>query len=90
MPKIQLPDGSERQFDEPVTGLDIAASIGKGLARDFGAGGETVTVTTPDSVAYEDPRNGNQVTGGTPVAAMIVSRHEFSSLRTPPSESLVR
>lgn len=34
MPKIQLPDGSERQFDSAVTGLDIAASIGKSLARD--------------------------------------------------------
>ncbi len=34
MPKIQLPDGSERQYDAPVTGLDIAASIGKRLARD--------------------------------------------------------
>ena len=34
MRKIQLPDGSERQFDSAVTGLDIAASIGKSLARD--------------------------------------------------------
>ncbi len=34
MPKIQLPDGSERQYDAPVTGLDIATSIGKRLARD--------------------------------------------------------
>ena len=34
MPKIQLPDGSERQFDNAVTGLDIATSIGKSLARD--------------------------------------------------------
>ncbi len=34
MPKIQLPDGSERQFDNAVTGLEIAQSIGKSLARD--------------------------------------------------------
>ncbi|MDH5344765.1 MAG: threonine--tRNA ligase [Gammaproteobacteria bacterium] len=34
MPIIQLPDGSERQFERAVTGLDIAASIGKSLARD--------------------------------------------------------
>jgi threonyl-tRNA synthetase len=34
MPKIQLPDGSERQFDSAVSGLDIAQSIGKSLARD--------------------------------------------------------
>ena len=34
MPIIQLPDGSERQFDNAVTGLEVAADIGKGLARD--------------------------------------------------------
>jgi len=34
MPTIQLPDGSERQFDQAVTGMEIAADIGKGLARD--------------------------------------------------------
>ncbi len=34
MPKITLPDGSERQFDAATRGSDIAASIGKGLARD--------------------------------------------------------
>jgi threonyl-tRNA synthetase len=34
MPTIQLPDGSERQFDNAVTGLEIAGDIGKGLARD--------------------------------------------------------
>jgi len=33
MPKITLPDGSERQFDAPVSGADIAASIGAGLAK---------------------------------------------------------
>jgi len=34
MPKIQLPDGSERLFESAVNGAQIAASIGKGLARD--------------------------------------------------------
>ncbi len=34
MPKITLPDGSERQFDVATRGSDIAASIGKSLARD--------------------------------------------------------
>jgi threonyl-tRNA synthetase len=34
MPNIQLPDGTVRQFDSPVSGMEIAASIGKGLARD--------------------------------------------------------
>ena len=34
MPKITLPDGSERQYAKAVTGLEIAESIGKSLARD--------------------------------------------------------
>ena len=34
MPNIQLPDGSIRQFEIATTGADIAAGIGKGLARD--------------------------------------------------------
>ena len=33
MPRITLPDGSARSFDGPVSGDDVAASIGKGLAR---------------------------------------------------------
>ncbi len=33
MPAITLPDGSIRRFDAPVTGTDVAAAIGPGLAR---------------------------------------------------------
>ncbi len=33
MPAITLPDGSVRRFDAPVTGTELAASIGPGLAR---------------------------------------------------------
>jgi len=34
MPVIQLPDGSERQFDDAITGAEIASDISKSLARD--------------------------------------------------------
>ncbi len=34
MPNISLPDGSVRQFDAATSGAEIAASIGKSLARD--------------------------------------------------------
>jgi threonyl-tRNA synthetase len=34
MPKITLPDGSERRFDAATNGGEIAAAIGKSLARD--------------------------------------------------------
>lgn len=33
MPKITLPDGSSRQFDNPVSVFDVAADIGPGLAK---------------------------------------------------------
>ena len=33
MPVITLPDGSQRQFDKPVTVLEVAQSIGAGLAK---------------------------------------------------------
>ena len=33
MPSITLPDGSVRHFDHPVTVLEVAQSIGEGLAR---------------------------------------------------------
>ncbi len=33
MHEIHLPDGSSRQFDNPVTGLELASSIGSGLAK---------------------------------------------------------
>jgi threonyl-tRNA synthetase len=49
MPAITLPDGSVRQFDAPVTGTEVAAAIGPGLARAALAmklGGKTVDLAT--------------------------------------------
>jgi threonyl-tRNA synthetase len=50
MPAITLPDGSVRQFDAPVTGTDVAAAIGPGLARAALAmklDGKPVDLSTP-------------------------------------------
>lgn len=33
MPELKLPDGSARSYPGPVTGLDVAADIGAGLAK---------------------------------------------------------
>ena len=33
MPAITLPDGSKKQYDQPVTVMDVAADIGPGLAK---------------------------------------------------------
>ena len=38
MPQITLPDGSQRQFDHPVTVLQAARAIGPGLAKAVLAG----------------------------------------------------
>ena len=38
MPVITLPDGSKRQYDNPLSILDVAADIGPGLARSALAG----------------------------------------------------
>ena len=38
MPIITLPDGSHRQFENPITVIEVAASIGKGLAKSALAG----------------------------------------------------
>ncbi|MBV2120694.1 MAG: threonine--tRNA ligase [Candidatus Thiodiazotropha sp. (ex Ctena orbiculata)] len=38
MPVISLPDGSQRNFDDPVTVHDVAADIGPGLAKAAMAG----------------------------------------------------
>ncbi len=48
MPKITLPDGSVRDYEQPVTVLEVAQSIGEGLARVALAGkveGKLVDVT---------------------------------------------
>ena len=50
MPAITLPDGSVRRFDAPVTGTDLAAAIGPGLARAALAmqvDGETLDLARP-------------------------------------------
>ena len=33
MPRITLPDGSVREFGQPVTAYEVAANIGAGLAK---------------------------------------------------------
>jgi threonyl-tRNA synthetase len=50
MPTITLPDGSQKQFDGPVTIMEVAQSIGPGLAKAAVAGrvdGELLDVCMP-------------------------------------------
>ena len=56
MTVVRLPDGSERIFDHPVTVLDVASSIGPGLARAAIAGkmnGKLVDLSSPISCDSE-------------------------------------
>ena len=57
MPIITLPDGSTKEFDKPVTGLEVAESIGSGLLKAAVAmeiNGETMdlsnTITTDSNM----------------------------------------
>ena len=60
MISIQLPDGSERQFAQPVTVAEVAASIGAGLAKAAIAGrigqGAQSRVVDTDFVIDHDER----------------------------------
>ncbi len=54
MPTITLPDGSQRQFAQPVTVAEVAASIGAGLAKAALAGKIRDTVVDTSFLINED------------------------------------
>ena len=56
---IQLPDGSKREFPQPVTVAEVAASIGAGLAKSalggrVGASGQTKLVDTSHLIEADE------------------------------------
>ncbi|NNC63417.1 MAG: threonine--tRNA ligase [Gammaproteobacteria bacterium] len=74
MPVITLPDGSTRDYPEPVTGLEIAASIGARLEKDAVAlrvDGEFVDL----SLELRDPASVEIVTR-TSDAGLEILRHD--------------
>ena len=54
MPAITLPDGSQKQFDHPVTVMDVAADIGPGLAKATLAGEVNGRLRDASHVIEED------------------------------------
>lgn len=54
MPVITLPDGSQRSFDEAVTVLQVAESIGSGLARASLAGRVNGTLVDTSHLITDD------------------------------------
>ena len=78
MPIITLPDGSKREFANPVTVLEVAADIGAGLAKATVAGrinGELVDacelITTDAEVAIVTPKDED---------GLHIIRHSFAHL----------
>lgn len=54
MPVITLPDGSQRQFENPVSVLDVANDIGAGLARATVAGKVNDNVVDASFIMTDD------------------------------------
>lgn len=78
MPEITLPDGSKKQFIQPVTVAEIAASIGSGLANAAIAGKVNGTLVDMSYVVDSDS-NISIVTEKDP-AALEVIRHSTAHL----------
>ena len=57
MPVVTLPDGSRKQFDQPVTVADVAAGIGAGLAKAALAGRVNGTLVDTAFEITEDAVN---------------------------------
>ncbi|MCL4722003.1 MAG: TGS domain-containing protein, partial [Gammaproteobacteria bacterium] len=56
MPSITLPDGSQRDFDRPVSVAEVAAAIGPGLARAALGGRVNDQLVDTSHVIREDAR----------------------------------
>ena len=81
MTVVRLPDGSERNFDQPVTILDVATSIGPGLARAAIAGkinGKLVDLSTLIIIG-DDVNNLEIITEKDPEGLEII-RHSCAHL----------
>src|SRR6188768_2626187 len=78
MPIITLPDGSKKNFDQPVSVADVAASIGAGLAKAAIAGRVNDKLVDTSFVVNEDAKL-SIVTEKDP-AALDVIRHSTAHL----------
>ena len=79
MPTLSLPDGAVRSFDSPVTGADLAASIGPGLAKAallVEVDGELWDLSRP----IERRRGGARIVTARDEDALEVLRHDTAHL----------
>ncbi|MDQ6956911.1 MAG: threonine--tRNA ligase [Mariprofundaceae bacterium] len=78
MPVITLPDGSERQYDHTVTVMDVAKSIGSGLAKATLAG--RVNDTLVDASTLIDTDATLQIITAKDADGLEVIRHSTAHL----------
>jgi threonyl-tRNA synthetase len=78
MPTITLPDGSIRQFEQPVSVLDVARAIGPGLAKSALAGRLDGDLVDLSKVLTEDANL--QIVTPKDEAALEVIRHSTAHL----------
>ncbi|MFC1689423.1 TGS domain-containing protein, partial [Pseudomonadota bacterium] len=86
MPAITLPDGSQRQFDHPVTVMEVATDIGPGLAKATLAG-EVDGVLRDASHLIEDDAGLRIITGRDPEGLEII-RHSTAHVMAQAVERL--
>ena len=86
MPAITLPDGSQRQFDQPVTVMEVATDIGPGLAKATLAG-EVDGVLRDASHLIESDAGLRIITGRDPEGLEII-RHSTAHVMAQAVERL--
>ncbi len=78
MPTITLPDGSEKTFERPVTVMQVAESIGPGLARAMVAG--KVNGCLIDTCVTIDADASLRIITGKDEEGVHIIRHSFAHL----------
>src|SRR5690554_7486591 len=78
MPVITLPDGSQRQFDQPVTLMQVAEDIGPGLAKATVCGRIDDRLVDACELITEDARI--TLLTGRDAEGLEVIRHSFAHL----------
>src|SRR4029079_19042037 len=86
MPVITLPDGSQKTFDSPVSVLDVAASIGAGLAKAALAGRVNGKLVDTSFLITDDAQL-SIVTEKDPAALEII-RHSTAHLLAQAAQSI--
>ena len=78
MPVITLPDGSKREFDDPVSLIDVAHSIGPGLAKATICGRVDGGLKDASDIINHDA-NVSLITAKDPEGLEVI-RHSFAHL----------